>query len=114
MITHCFVLKGHDLVWAMLEGERSATTGDIQASKDVENRHFGMAPGWYGVILGTNKAPREQYEDSKGKLPGMNMPTWGSAAAQRHKGKVVGVVKISHALPVTVCTSNGQWARCAT
>ena len=108
MITHCFVLKGHDLVWAMLEGERRATTGDIQASKDVENRHFGMAPGWYGVILGTNKAPREQYEDSKGKLPGMDMPTWGSAAAQRHKGKVVGVVKISHALPVTACTS--VWA----
>jgi len=53
-ITHCFVLKGAHLAWAMLEGEKiyGSTLCEepvTMKSKDIENRPGRLAPGWYGV-----------------------------------------------------------------
>lgn len=54
-ITHCFVLKGAHLAWAMLEGEKVYGCDPLDEqpvgvkSKNIENRHGRLAPGWYGV-----------------------------------------------------------------
>ena len=116
-ITHAFVLKGFDLVWSMLEGEKLYPNGDYDKepigikSKDIENRHTRLAPGWYGVILGkgTKNVTRERYEECKAKLPKMNYPPWNSDAAKRRKGHLVGVVKIAHSLPYDCCNES-EWA----
>lgn len=119
-ITHAFVLKGFDLAWAMLEGEKFYQCSDHTTesawpvgikSKDIENRHTRLAPGWYGVILGkgTKGVTRDRYDECKSKLPNMLIPDWASACAQRNKGKLVGVVKISHSLPYEYCKES-EWS----
>jgi len=116
-ITHAFVLKGFDLAWSMLEGEKIYPDGDYDKepigikSKDIENRHTRLAPGWYGVILGkgTKGVTRERYEECKAKLPHMHFPEWDSDFAKRRKGHLVGVVKIGHSLPYDYCKES-PWA----
>jgi len=112
-ITHCFVLKGFDLAWSMLEGEDVLKDGKKIAihSKNIENRHGRMAPGWYGVILGKGKVgvTKERYEECKAKLPQMNIPPWGWQNLKQWTGKVVGVVEIAHSLPHEVCKQS-PWA----
>ena len=116
-ITHAFVLKGFDLAWSMLEGEKLYPDGDHNKepvgikSKDIENRHIRLAPGWYGVILGkgTKGVTRERYDECKAKLPEMSFPSWNSDAANCRKGHLVGVVKIAHSLPSDYCTES-EWA----
>lgn len=112
-ITHCFVLKGYDLTWSMLEGEKVSKEGKPVAirSKNIENRHGRMAPGWYGVILGksSNGVTRKRYEECRTKLPNMSIPPWGWKQLKYWMGNVVGVVKISHSLPCELCTQS-PWA----
>jgi hypothetical protein len=132
-ITHAFVLKGFDLAWSMLEGEKlfpDSPDGDLDKkpigikSKDIENRHTRMAPGWYGVILGETQSSvpsgswgettvrRERYDECKAKLPNMNYPPWNSDEdhiPNRLKGHLIGVVKIAHSLPYDYCTES-EWA----
>ena len=50
-ITHAFTLKGYHWAYAMLEGER-AGRDTMGRSKVIENRHFKITPGWYGVVVG--------------------------------------------------------------
>lgn len=110
-ITHCFVLKGHDLVWAMLEGARCPASGALLSSKDIENRHVRLAPGWYGVILSksTTGLTRTRYQETRDRLPGMHMPPWNWHGLEKYMGCVVGVVKISHSLPPELCKES-VWA----
>jgi hypothetical protein len=108
-ITHCFVLKGFPLAWSMLEGVRCPVSGKLEKSKDIENRHSRLAPGWYGVILGKGAATRECYDECKKQLVGMNMPPWNWSELRRYKGCVVGVVKIAHSLPYEFCKES-PWA----
>lgn len=116
-ITHAFVLKGFDLAWSMLEGEKIFPDRDCDQepigikSKDIENRHTRLAPGWYGVILGkgTKGVTRERYDECKAKLPNMNYPEWNSDVANCRKGHLVGVVKIAYGLPYDLC-KDSPWA----
>lgn len=110
-ITHCFVLKGGDLAWSMLEGVRCPVSGKLEKSKDIENRHGRLAPGWYGVILGkgTKGVTRERHEECKKKLVGMNMPPWKARDVTEKMGCVVGIVKIAHSLPYELCKES-PWA----
>ena len=72
-ITHCFTLKGYYWVYAMIEGER-AREGVMGRSKVIENRHFRITPGWYGVVVGKGMGSRADYEMVKLTLPGMTFP----------------------------------------
>lgn len=108
-ITHCFVLKGFPLAWSMLEGVRCPVSGKLETSKDIENRHSRLAPGWYGVIIGKGDTTRECYDACKQKLIGMNMPPWNWVELKKRKGCVVGVVKIAHSLPYELCKES-PWA----
>lgn len=110
-ITHCFVLKGHDLVWSMLEGLRCPVSGKLEKSKDIENRHGRLAPGWYGVILGksTKGVTRERYEACKKELVGCQMPPWKWKDLDQYMGCVVGIVRVAHSLPHEICQES-FWA----
>ena len=112
-ITHCFVLKGFDLVWSMLEGEKVVEDGKPVAirSKNIENRHVRMPPGYYGVIFGKSKSglAKERYEQIKAKLPEMKIPPWSFKDSNDLAGNVVGVVQIAHSLPYDACTQS-PWA----
>lgn len=116
-ITHCFVLKGFDLVWSMLEGEKVFPGGDADLeptgirSKSIENRHTRFDSGYYGVILGkgTKGVTIERYTECKQKLPDMAIPPWDWKELKHYKGCVVGVVKVSHSLPYHLC-KNSPWA----
>lgn len=116
-ITHCFVLKGFYLAWSMLEGEKVFPNDDHDEypiairSKNIENRHGRLAPGWYGVILGKGKegVTRVEYERCRALLPKMTIPPWDWKELQFRKGCVVGIVKIDHSLPYELC-KDSPWA----
>lgn len=114
-ITHCFVLKGFDLAWSMLEGEKVARDADSEPtairSKNIENRCTRLDPGYYGVILGksTKGVTNDRYLECKQKLPGMNIPPWNSQGLKNYMGCVVGFVKVSHSLPYELC-KHSPWA----
>jgi hypothetical protein len=116
-LTHCFVLKGACLAWAMLEGAKVYGSDPLDTepvgirSKHIENRHVRLAPGWYGVLLGrgTKGVTREQYDDVVTKLPDMRIPRWGSKELSEGMGCVVGVVQVCHSLPHGLC-KNSPWA----
>ncbi len=98
------------MVWAMLEGVRNPVSGKLEKSKDIENRHGRLCPGWYGVILGksTTGVLRERYEETRRKLVGCPIPPfkWDS---KQYMGCVVGVVHIAHSLPLQLC-KDSCWA----
>ena len=108
-ITHAFTLKGYHWAYAMLEGER-AEGGTMGRSKVIENRHFKITPGWYGVVVGKGMGRREDYEMVKRTLPNMAIPTWESQQAKQMRGKLVGMVKISHSVKTEMCTTS-PWAQ---
>ena len=107
-ITHCFTLKGYHWAYAMLEGERERE-GVMGSSKVIENRHFRITPGWYGVVVGKGMGRREDYEMVKRTLPGMSIPAWESQQSKRMRGKIVGIVQITHSVKTEVCTTS-PWA----
>ena len=109
-ITHGFVLKGFDLVYSMLGGERD-DAGKIIASKHIENRHGRMAPGWYAVLCGkgTKGVTKERYDKCKSILPSMFILDWGDANIKHMMGKIVGIVRIAHSLPYELCKDD-PWA----
>ena len=78
-------------------------------SKVIENRHFKITPGWYGVVVGKGMGNRADYEMVKRALPGMTIPTWESPQSKRMKGKIVGIVQISHSVKTEQCTTS-PWA----
>ena len=90
-ITHCFTLKGFYWAYAMIEGERGRE-GVMGRSKVIENRHFRITPGWFGVVVGKGMGNRADYEMVKRalRLPGMTIPAWESQQSKRMKGKIVG------------------------
>lgn len=109
-ITHAFVLKGFDLVYSMLGGERD-DQGKILASKHIENRHGRIAPGFYAVLCGrgTKGVTKERYDRCKTTLPSMFILNWCDPNIKHMLGKIVGVVRISHSLPYELC-KNDPWA----
>lgn len=116
-ITHCFVLKGFYLAWSMLEGEKVFPDDDSTQeptcirSKNIENRHGRLAPGWYGVILGkgTKGVTRNEYDRYQSLLPEMTMPPWAHDGLKFYRGHVVGIVKVDHSLPYELC-KHSPWA----
>jgi len=92
----------------MIEGER-VQEGIMGRSKVIENRHFRITPGWYGVVVGKGTGRREDYEMVKRTLPGMPIPAWESQQSKRMKGKIVGIVQITHSVKTEVCMSS-PWA----
>ena len=92
-ITHAFTLKGYHWAYAMLEGER-VSGKTMGRSKVIENRHFRITPGWYGVVVGNGTGRREDYEMVRRALPGMVIPAWESQQAKSMRGKIVGIVQI--------------------
>ena len=96
-ITHGFTLKGYHWAYAMLEGER-VSGGVMGRSKVIENRHFRITPGWYGVVVGKGTGRKEDYEMVRRTLPTMAIPAWESQQAKQLRGKVVGVVQITHSM----------------
>ena len=109
-ITHSIVLCGYYWAWSMLEGERDDNGDSFLASKDIENRHGRLAPGYYAVILGKGEkgVTKEKRDQCSALLPTMtSMPEWGSGSLP--KGNVVGVIKVSHSLPYDSCKESG-WA----
>ena len=103
-ITHGFVLKGFDLVYSMLGGERD-DAGKIIASKHIENRHGRISPGWYAVLCGkgTKGVTKERYDKCKSILRSMFILDWGDKNIKHMMGKVVGIVRIAHSLPYELC-----------
>ena len=101
----------------MLEGEKAFPDNDDTQeptcirSKNIENRHGRLAPGWYGVILGkgTKNVTRDEYDRCRSLLPKMTIPPWDWKELQFRKGCVVGVVKIDHSLPHELC-KHSPWA----
>ena len=80
----------------MLEGER--VNGETMGrSKVIENRHFRMTPGWYGVVVGRGMGRREDYEMVKRTLPMMAIPALESQQAKHMRGKLVGIVQMGRA-----------------
>jgi hypothetical protein len=65
----------------MLEGER-VSEGTMGRSKVIENRHFRITPGWYGVVVGKGMGRREDYEMVKRTLPTMAIPAWEAQQAK--------------------------------
>ena len=109
-ITHAFCLKGFDLVYSMLGGERDCE-GKIIASKHIENRHGRMAPGYYAVLCGkgTKGVTKERYDKCKSILPSMFILNWGDKNIEHILGKIVGVVRIAYSLPFELCKDD-PWA----
>lgn len=114
-ITHGFVLKGFDLVFSMLNGERDEDGEHILNSKTIENRHGRLAPGWYAVILGkgTKSVTKERYDRCRSLLPNMLIPEWNAADTKEwlafRKGCAVGAVRVAHSLPHNLC-KDSPWA----
>ena len=107
-ITHAFTLKGYHWAYAMLEGERM--NGETMGrSKVIENRHFRITPGWYGVVVGKGAGRREDYEMVRRALPTMAIPAWESQQAKNMRGKLVGIVQITHSVKTEMCTT--PWAQ---
>ena len=79
-------------------------------SKVIENRHFRITPGWYGVVVGKGMGRREDYEMVKRTLPNMAIPTWESQQAKQMRGKLVGIVEITHRVKTEMCTAS-PWAQ---
>ena len=101
-ITHAFTLKGYHWAYAMLEGER-VSEDTMSRSKVIENRHFRITPGWYGVVVGKGMGRREDYEMVKRTLPNMAIPAGESQQAKQMRGKLVGIVKITHSVKTEMC-----------
>ena len=79
-------------------------------SKVIENRHFRITPGWYGVVVGKGMGRKEDYEMVKRTLPTMAIPARDSQRAKHMRGKVVGVVQITHSVKSEVCITS-PWAQ---
>ena len=108
-VTHGFTLSGHDLVYAMLEGEKVKSAEGIRIkSKYIENRNVRFAPGWYGVALA--KSPRcQNIQTIQDQLPGLAIPVLRDTSVQLATGCIIGIVKISHSLLYDLCKED-PWA----
>lgn len=110
-ITHSLTIRGADHVWSILEGERHEDTGEILASKNIENRSFRIAPGWYALIYGKGSkgVTTERYNECQARLPDMTLPPPDTPYLERMRGSAVGAVRISHSLPIEDC-ADSPWA----
>ena len=53
----------------MGRSDRKGGCFQMGRSKVIENRHFRITPGWYGVVVGKGIGRREDYEMVKRALP---------------------------------------------
>ena len=67
-------------------------------------------PPAHGVVVGKGNGRKEDYEMVKRTLPGMSIPEWGSRQSQYIKGKIVGIVQITHSVKIEECTPS-PWAQ---
>jgi hypothetical protein len=93
LVTHGFTLRGAQLTWAILNG-----------NKQVENRHFSMKPGWYALHTGANTSSLPSHESLLASVEGM------PGEEELPHSAIVGAVRISHTLTLEQCGSKEPWA----
>ena len=92
-VSHAFTLKGGQLTYSVMHGV-----------KRVENRHFAMRPGWYGLHTGVSLRSHESQYPLLAGVEGL------PAEETLAHGCLVGAVCISHALTLEQCQVSEPWA----
>ena len=93
--THAITLRGATYSWAILAGH-----------KNIENRSARIAPGWYFLHTGARNNSAEAQASIRACVPGgVRVP----AEASLPHGVIVGLIKISHSLPLEQCDGSA-WA----
>lgn len=78
-VTEGITLRGAQLSFAILHG-----------IKTVENRHFKMRPGWYGLHTGMKTSSHKSQHDLLAAVAGM------PPELELPHGAIVGAIKITH------------------
>ena len=60
--------------------------------------------------MGKGAGRREDYEMVRRALPTMAIPAWESQQAKNMRGKLVGIVQITHSVKTEMCTTS-PWAQ---
>lgn len=94
-VTHGLTLKGAQLTWAILEGE-----------KTIENRSVKLPVGWVALHTGSGKLAPEHEARLRAKLP--HIP----AEARLPHGVIMGAARIDRATTIEGCagTDSHGWA----
>ena len=82
------------------------TQAVLANSKDIENRHFHLRPGWYWLHVSTRRAPGLEPEQAA------KVATLGTEAVlfARWRGKIVGAVKLDAGRPIDQLDPPSVWA----
>ena len=85
---------------------------DPANARDVPAGPLVAPPGvkLYGVIVGKGTGRREDYDMVRRTLPTMAIPAWESQQAKHMRGKLVGIVQITHSVKTDMCTTS-PWAQ---